>query len=61
MRTQKLDCVKFENGYILLIDVISFKLSLINFVYFSFETPCRLPSFSMLILHILANTEDVPC
>ena len=29
----KLDCVKFKNSYILMIDVIKFKLRLINFVY----------------------------
>ena len=30
----KLDCVKVENGYVLLIFNIRFKLRLINFVYF---------------------------
>ena len=30
----KLDCVEFENGYILLIYNINFKLRLINFTYF---------------------------
>ena len=36
MRAQKfkLDCVKFKNSYILLIDDINFKLCLINFEYF---------------------------
>ena len=34
----KLDCLKFKNSYILMIDVINFKLRLINFVYFFFET-----------------------
>ena len=34
----KLDCAKSDNSYILLIDVINFKLRFINFVYF-FETP----------------------
>ena len=34
----KLDCVKLKNSYILWIEVINFKLALINFVYF-FETP----------------------
>ena len=29
----KLDCVESKNSYILLIDVINFKLRLINFVY----------------------------
>ena len=29
-----LDCLKVENSYMLLIDVISFKVRLINFVYF---------------------------
>ena len=33
----ELDCVVFKSSYILMIDVISFKLRLINFVYF-FET-----------------------
>ena len=34
----KLDCVESKNGYILLINVINFKLRLINFAYI-FETP----------------------
>ena len=34
----KLDCVELKNSCILLIDIISFKLHLINFVYF-FDTP----------------------
>ena len=34
----KLDCTKFRNGNMLLIYNISFKLRLINLVYF-FETP----------------------
>ena len=29
----KLDCVKSKNSYILLMDVINFKLRLINFLY----------------------------
>ena len=29
----KLDCVEFNNSYILLINVINFKIRLINFVY----------------------------
>ena len=36
-----LDCVELRNSYILLINVIRFKLHLINFVYF-FETADRL-------------------
>ena len=30
----KLDCIKYKNSYVLLIDDINFKLRLINFVYF---------------------------
>ena len=39
----RLDCVKFENCYILLIHVIDFKLCLINFVYFFLRHPVDLP------------------
>ena len=35
---KRLCCVECKTSYILLIDIISFKLCLINFLYF-FETP----------------------
>ena len=48
-----LDCVETKNCDILLIDVINFKLQLINFVYF-FETSGM---FQMIALAFLSSIE----
>ena len=44
----KLDCVQSKNSYISLINVINFKLRLINFVYF-FEIPGTIKQISFSV------------
>ena len=51
----KLDCLESKNSYILLINAVSFKLCLINFVYF-FETPGSVHLSSFIVNIFLTIT-----
>ena len=51
MRAQTLSYLEYlevKNSYIFLIDIVIFKLRLINFVYFLFEITAILPDFLAL-------------